>query len=210
MEIFTARPDYSGRISDAAKNGYAFTLQALSRDFTQALAEELLSGPFVQFFDLGRGVYQRFEVFAPLYFDRSTIQNYPLMRELGDTLGQLVRASAGRYKTLTTWQPNDVAIQRYNGRYDGIGRHRDFASDIYLIVSYTIVGTGELKMYSTREDLHPCKVLQTGPGSELIMRAPKLFESDQDLRPTHSVPPPICGPRISLTYRLATKLGLKG
>ncbi len=210
MEIFTTPPDYAGRISDAGRSGYAFTTQALSRDFTKALANEVLNGKFSRFFDIEQGVYQRFEVFAPVYFDESTRQDYPLMRELGDTLGQMIRASAGRYKCLQTWQPNDVAVQRYSDRYDGIGRHRDYSSDIHLIVSYTIVGTGELKMYSTREDNVPSRVLQTGPGSELIMRAPGLYPTDEDVRPTHSVPPPICGPRVSLTYRLATKPGLKG
>lgn len=210
MEIFAKEPDYTGRISDSARNGYAFTTQALTRDFTFALANELANGPFEEFFNLETGVYQKFEVFSPSYFDTSTMVRYPLIRELGDALGQMIRTSAGRYKRLQSWQPNDVAVQRYCGRYDGIGKHRDFASDIDLIVSYTIVGTGELKMYSTRDGKEPNRVLQTGPGSELIMRAPGMFEADYDIRPTHSVPPPICGPRTSLTYRLATKLGLKG
>lgn len=210
MEIFHGEPSFEKRITQAGKYGYSFVARSLTRQFAHALAAEVVNGPFETFFDVSLGVYQKFDVFSPSYFAPETRRAYPLMRELGDTLGQLVRDGAGRYARLQTWQPNDVAIQRYDGEFDGIGRHRDFASDIDLIVSYTVMGTGAVCVYSSRAEIRPSRLLQTGPGSELILRAPGLYSSGEDIRVTHAVPAPICGPRISVTYRLATKLGLKG
>lgn len=209
-EIFVSDIRLEDRLKDTAKHGFSFCLQALTRDFCKCLYTELKTGPFELFFDLSLGVYQKFSVFSPDYFCKNTLQEYPLLRELGDNLGQLVRARAGSVKPLRHWQPNDVAVQCYSDKFEAIGKHRDFASDIHLVASFTVCGTGELHMFDSRDDMKPSNILQTGPGSLLLMRAPGLVDSTDDIRPVHMVMPPISAPRISVTYRLATKPGLKG
>ena len=212
MEIFLPGLNLRHRLDDLVKLdiGYSFCLQALTREFTKELANEVSRGPFEEFFDVSTGVFQKFDVFSPDYFTTETSQYYPLMRELGDSIGQLVRANAGKHLPLQTWQPNDIAIQRYSGQFDSIGRHRDFESDIVLIASFTVCGTGAIGIYESRQCKQPKLNLQTGPGSLLLQVAPGLRQVDHDIRVTHSVPPPICGPRISVTYRLATQPGKKG
>lgn len=210
MEIFLSTFDLEYMLKDTIKFGYCFSRQVLTRSFYLELAQEVSRGPFEEFFDVSLGVYQKFAVFSPDYPNSSTLERFPLLRELGDTLGASVRANAAQNKALRAWQPNDVAVQRYGGRYDGIGRHRDFASDIHLVASFTVMGTGEIGIHSHRDEPTPKKLLQTSAGSLLLLAAPGIVDTDQDLRIVHSVNPPYASPRISVTYRLATVLGLKG
>ena len=210
MEIFLPTFDPESMVKDTVKLGYSFNSQVLTRAFYLELAQEVSGGPFEEFLDVSLGVYQKFVVFSPDYFSPDTRNRFPLLRELGDAIGAIVRSNASQNVPLRTWQPNDVAVQKYSGRYDGIGRHRDFASDIHLVASFTVMGTGEIGIHTKREDPIASKFLQTSPGSLLLLRAPGLVEPDEDLRITHSVRPPYSSPRISVTYRLATLLGLKG
>lgn len=210
MEIFLPTFDLEYMLKDTVKFGYYFNSKVLTRNFCLELAHEVLQGPFEDFLDVSLGVYQKFAVFSPDYHSEATLKQYPLLRELGDTLGALVRANAAQNKALRTWHPNDVAVQKYSGKYDGIGRHRDFASDIHLVASFTVMGTGEIGIHTRREDPVPSKCLQTAPGSLLLLRAPGLVDTSEDLRIVHSVKCPYSSPRISVTYRLATVLGLKG
>lgn len=210
MEIFLPSFDPSHMVRDTIKIGYSFNDQVLTRAFYLDLAQEVASGPFEAFLDVSLGVYQKFDVFSPNYSSSATRDRFPLLRELGDVIGSTIRANAAQNIPLRSWQPNDVAVQRYCGKYDGIGRHRDFASDIHLVASFTVMGTGEIGIHSNREDTVASKYLQTAPGSLLLLRAPGLVESSEELRVVHSVKCPYSSPRISVTYRLATRLGLKG
>lgn len=210
MNIFVSEFTLEHHMYELRRQYYSFCLQALDRDFAHALSQEVLSGPFAEFFDLSTGVYQKFDVYSPEYVADTTIEHYPLMRELGDAIGHLVRAWCGRLTHLVDWQPNDIAVQRYQGPYDAIGRHRDFATDILLIASFTVCGYGAVEIYGSRADQRPQAVLQTGPGSLLLLAAPGLHTEAQDIRVTHAVPPPIISPRVSVTYRLATVPNKKG
>ncbi len=210
MEIFLPTFGPENMVKDTIKLGYSFDTQVLTRAFYLDLAKEVSGGPFEEFLDVSLGVYQKFAVFSPDYFSPDTRNRFPLLRELGDAIGAIVRSNAAQNVPLRSWQPNDVAVQKYSGRYDGIGRHRDFASDIHLVASFTVKGTGEIGIHDRREDPNASKFIQTSPGSLLLLRAPGLVESDEDLRITHSVRSPYSSPRISVTYRLATLLGLKG
>lgn len=210
MEIFLSTFNADHMVRDTIKHGYSFSAQVLTRSFYLDLAQEVSCGPFEEFLDVSLGVYQKFAVFSPDYFSQATRDRFSLLRELGDAIGAIVRTNAAQNVPLRTWQPNDVAVQKYSGKFDGIGRHRDFASDIHLVASFTVMGTGEIGIHTRREDSFPSKCLQTAPGSLLLLRAPGLVQSAEDLRVVHSVKCPYSSPRISVTYRLATLPGLKG
>lgn len=210
MEIFLPTFNAEHMLRDTITHGYSFGTQVLTRAFYSDIAQEVSVGPFAEFLDVSLGVYQKFAVFSPDYFSQATRDRFPLLRELGDAIGAIVRSNAAQNVALRSWQPNDVAVQKYSGAYDGIGRHRDFASDIHLVASFTVMGTGEIGIHSKRDDPVPSKCLQTAPGSLLLLRAPGLVDTGEDLRVVHSVRCPYSSPRISVTYRLATLLGLKG
>jgi hypothetical protein len=177
---------------DVRNKGYTFAPQALTRSFLIELSQELAAHAFQPFTQTKNGVRQEFDVYTPKAWP-------PLLQELGIRLGQLVRHHRGSIAALASWQPNHLAVQRYNSPTSGIGRHRDYARDILLVASFTVSGSGKVILYPSAPKPRVV-VLETGPGSLLLLRGPGL--TDEDGRVAHAVCPPIVCPRISATYRL--------
>lgn len=204
-EIFRGCVDWSEIVREVGRNDWCFVPQALTRSFCWNLNLEVRGLPYRRFNQYQGTVAQDFETYG-LAGDFSCLSH---ASELGLHLGAEIRSYTGRYRALAWWQPNDLAVQRYHGAACGIEPHRDFASDVMLIVSFTVAGSAKVALYGDRHDTTPQNVLETRPGSMLVMAAPLLHNDGIDHRPIHAVLAPIVGPRISMTYRHSMALDHK-
>lgn len=193
-EIFQPGVRFEHLLKDVRDKGYAFDPQALTRGFLRELRAEILAQAFEPFRKNENGVRQEFDVFTPDTWP-------PLCQELGTVAGQIVRHHRGGIAALANWEPNHLAIQRYNTATAGIGRHRDYASDILLVASFTVCGSGKILLYP--DSSSRSIVLETGPGSLMLLRGPGIIEGGG--RVAHEVCPPLSTPRISATFRLDTR-----
>ena len=141
----------------------------------------------------GGDVQQEFET-LPL---RYPMPGYPMVGELGQELGALVRAVGG--EPFAAWQPNDVAAQLYQPHHIGITRHRDFMRDRLLVVVFSLCGIASFNSWSEQGQMHEPCLLTTG--SLVLLRSPGLGKNPVDNRLYHAIGSPISKPRLSLAYR---------
>ncbi len=196
-EIFRGNVDWGEIVRQAGRAGWVFAPCALTRQFCHDLKGECEQLKLRSFTKPYKQVSQEFETFN-ISGDLSSL---PVVEELAVQLGALVREQSGRFPALSWYQPNDVAVQRYSTVTSGIDAHRDFANDVLLVVSFTLQGSAKIGMHAKRDDPAPTVELETRPGSMLVLAAPLLYSDGRECRPTHSVGPPIVGPRTSLTLR---------
>lgn len=195
-EIFLSQADFELALSDVGRKGWYFEQQALSQASCRALLQEVQALKWQYFRDEGE-VYQEFQVTTL----RDHIVYPPAVSELDSLLGGLVRQYCGRLVELKSWQPTEVAVQRYSTPTAGIGRHRDYSADYGLIVVFTLQGSGKILIYPDRHDGEASHQLETVPGSMMLLAGTGLLGDDAK-RPTHSVEPAICRPRTSMAFRM--------
>lgn len=196
-EIFLPQVDFGEVIYNVARQGWSFQQQAFSLDWCRQACALLPGLKWNYFIDDGE-VYQEFEV-ATL---RSAERRYPSVIDEADQLiGACVRQHAGKLVCLRSWQPTEVALQRYATPTARIGRHRDYMADVGLIVVITLQGSGKIMMYSQRHHGGPSHTLETVMGSMMVLAGTGVL-SDDAMRPTHSVEPVICSPRTSMAFRM--------
>jgi alkylated DNA repair dioxygenase AlkB len=199
-QVFVPHLDPECLLQEVVRRGWAFVPQALDREFCLALACEVEAAPYRRVLREMRGVREEYEVMEPLDSAYPS-SNFPVIAELGDRVGQLVRGHRERLETLASWRPNEAAVQRYRSPTAGITRHRDYMADVLLIASFTVQGRAKFWFYAHRYQGEAVAELETEPGSFILMRGPGLIQDAEDIRPTHAVGAPLSGSRISITYR---------
>lgn len=144
----------------------------------------------------GSSVRQRFDA---CQFKLSEAYRHPLVQLVGWDLAHLVARSG--WPISQVWQPNDVAIQRYQEGDGQITPHRDYRRDILLVGVFTICGVAPFEVIGDPAINVQRDRFMTTPGSLVLLRGPGLTERQIDDRPVHAVYPPIHGDRISIAYR---------
>lgn len=131
--------------------------------------------------------------------------DWPLPAEI-DWLVQSTEAVVQAYSQedidcfgLSAWQANDIVMQRYEYKWDMIDWHRDYASDIYLIVVYTVSGAATLDFeHSPGQPVNH----RVTAGSVCVLLGPDpIFGVDPRVR--HRVnPPELFCTRTSIALRM--------
>lgn len=102
-------------------------------------------------------------------------------------------------RTLRGWRASQIAVQKYDHAAMGISPHKDAGHFWGVIAIASIAGTADLEVeHGGQTHTYP-----TEPGDLLVLRAPHLFATEQDIRPEHAVVN-LGVPRISLTIRSST------
>src|SRR5688572_25181030 len=108
-EVFLQHVDIGCLLQEVVRRGWAFVPQALDREFCLALACEVEAAPYRRVLRELRGVREEYEVMEPpgsVYPSGS----FPVIAELGDRVGQLVRRHRGPLEALAFWRPNEAAV----------------------------------------------------------------------------------------------------
>ena len=107
-----------------------------------------------------------------------------------------------------SWRVNDLTVQRYDGR-PGLGWHRDFSRDHYLVVVYTVQDSALIEVASAVSDATWRIIAQARTAMALRGYEP---EAVIDARPRHNVGPSLGDQsdpenrRISIALRMNATL----
>jgi alkylated DNA repair dioxygenase AlkB len=194
---FADRSDLSDAIVRVDQEGAAWIPRALEEPFRRRLRREVDAGPFRSMsgsFGKVRMEIEGYDVPAPM-------DGFPLMRDLAEELGALVRSSGGAIRGLRTWRPNEIGVARYRPGSLGITPHLDGRWYRRLVAVVTVYGRSRFAICRNREgdvvaEWHP------GPGDLVLMRGPGLG-GRRDGRPFHLAEGPRKGLRCSLGIRMS-------
>lgn len=109
------------------------------------------------------------------------------------------RARAGLLRGLMAWQPNDVVLQTYDELDSESGWHKDFSSDLHIVVVFSLSGFAQMKVKTRQGAVHTLSLI---PGSAVFLLAPDP-DVGSDPRLAHKVGHPLTDEgRISLAVRM--------
>lgn len=101
------------------------------------------------------------------------------------------------YPPLVDWRPNELTFHKYDDSDVGLSRHKDSKRFVGVIAIASLEGKCDFGIWREgKTTLYP-----TEPGDLLLMRAPGLIKTDQDIRPEHSVVNIRTPIRTSMTLR---------
>jgi hypothetical protein len=110
---------------------------------------------------------------------------YVLLKESFQDLLEQRMAQLEAYPLETSLSFNSMVLQRYEEGSLGITPHRDGLSYVNLVCVFIIGGRGRFYVCSDRSG-RDAKEIDASPGNVIFMRAPGLFEAE-DNRPFHYV-----------------------
>jgi hypothetical protein len=110
---------------------------------------------------------------------------YVLLKESFQDLLEQRMAQLEAYPLETSLSFNSMVLQRYEEGSLGITPHRDGLSYVNLVCVFIIGGRGRFYVCSDRSG-RDAKEIDASPGNVIFMRAPGLFEAE-DNRPIHYV-----------------------
>ena len=184
-------------LAEVKAAGAAYVPRALDDRFRRALRREVDGGPFRSM----SGTYGKVRMEIDGYDVQAPMDGFPVMRELADELGALVRTSGSAIRGLATWVPNEIGVTRYQPGSLGITPHLDGKWYRRLVVVVTVYGRSRFALCRNREG----EVLASwrpGPGDLVLMRGPG-FGGVRDGRPFHLAEGPTRGSRCSLGVRMS-------
>jgi len=176
--------------------GAALVEKALDEEFRQQLEVEVDAGPFEAMPSEEGRARQEGHVFHL----RGHFGAYPLVEQLGRELVHSVHNQGGAVVGASSWEPNDVHVQRYPTHALGIRPHLDLKRYRILIAIVTAAGSARFMLCKDRTG-RLLKQWNVAPGDLVLLRAPGLG-GHADGRPLHAVGGPPTGHRISVTWRM--------
>jgi hypothetical protein len=199
-EILSLNADLAGGLRAAASHGAGAALlpDALPAEACAWIVGELASARFSRLQEHEGHARQEGEILVI----RNSLRDYPAIRRLRRELVNAAHEAADEIAGLASWEPNEVAAQRYRAGSLGITPHLDLKRYRYLIVVATVEGAADFTLCKNRKgDLVTTWRAETG--SLILLRGPGLGGVD-DGRPLHAVAGPMQGQRTSLGFRMDT------
>jgi hypothetical protein len=194
--------DLRSALRDVVDHGAAFVDKALDPAFMEVLATDVGAIQYKRMETLEGRARQEGDRYA---IPEQSLSAFPSIRELGEHLVRHVQNAAWMRAEYAIWRPNKVHVQRYLTGDRGITPHRDYSRYRYLIAVFTVEGEAPFTICRNRAG-DPLVTWATSPGSLVLLRAPGLVDNGTDDRPIHAIAGPRSGQRISVTYRMDTKL----
>ncbi|WP_165491846.1 alpha-ketoglutarate-dependent dioxygenase AlkB [Egibacter rhizosphaerae] len=165
-----------------ARHGAARLRDALDTAFRGRLLEEVASGPFTPATREVGEVRQEVEGFV---LDPVRAGAYPLADRLRRELTERVQDAGAHLDGITSFDANQVHVQRYAPGSGGITPHLDGSRFRPLVAVFTVAGRARFTVHRERhgEPVHDWGI---APGDLVLLRGPGLGGVD-DGRPFHAV-----------------------
>jgi hypothetical protein len=200
MLAMSADLDLRQPLRDVEEAGAAYIPTALSEPFRQQLHGEVEAGPFEP---LPRQMGP-VQTEADLFVIREDWAVYPNVNELRTQLVALVREHGVGIGGLDRWWPNEAYVQRYRPGTLGVSPHLDSKWFSYLVAILTTAGTAHFALCRDRAG-NTLREWESHAGSLVLLRGPG-FGGVQNGRPLHTVHGPTEGLRLSVTFRMNSRL----
>lgn len=195
---FVAEVPLGAALRACASGGHARIAGAIEPAFLRRLRAELDAGPFRPFRESFGPVRQQidgYDVAVPS-------ADFPLLSELSEDVGALVRTEGRGIRGLETWRPNEVGIAHYVAGSIGITPHLDGKWYRRLVVVVTVYGRARFAVCGSRDLTDVVEAWTSSPGDLVLMRGPGLA-GHRDGRPFHLADGPRRGERLSVGIRMA-------
>ena len=114
--------------------------------------------------------------------EQHTIQRLPYIRNTIGVITAHVGQMAEETPTLVSWVPDEVSIHRYDRKL-GLSAHKDNLRFFGLIAILNVEGTADLVV----DHAGTLLTYTPSPGDLVLLRAPGLIDTTEDLRPEHAV-----------------------
>lgn len=129
--------------------------------------------------------------------DQTPLHHMPATVALYQRTEKFVKSLADLFPSLASWQADELSFHLYDDAEVGLSRHRDNARFIGLIAIVAI--DGECDLVITEDDKDTA--LSVTPGDLCLLRAPGLINTDQEIRPEHSIQNLRTDTRLSMMLR---------
>lgn len=115
--------------------------------------------------------------------DQSPLDRIPHIRHAMDYIRTRVGEMALTIPSLVSWEPDEMSLHRYDDAEIGLDFHKDNNRFTGLIAIVALDGICDIVV---RRD-YQAVVTTTKPGDLVLLRAPGLVDTTEDLRPEHAV-----------------------
>ncbi len=133
--------------------------------------------------------------------DNTLLENLPLTKSLYQRTEGFIRGLNKFFPTLYGWTADELTLHLYDNKEIGLSRHRDNTRFIGLIAIISLDGICDLSVRHNNEDID----YQVTPGDLTLLRATDLIDSDNEIRPEHSVVNLQTTTRLSMMLRANSK-----
>ena len=129
--------------------------------------------------------------------DQSFQGRLPQTRALKDRTQKFINSLAEISPSLAGWEADELSFHLYDDKEVGLSRHRDNMRFVGLVAIISLDGECDLVVTHKGQDV----VLPVVPGDLCLLRAPGLIDTDEEVRPEHSVQNLRTDTRLSMMIR---------
>jgi alkylated DNA repair dioxygenase AlkB len=133
--------------------------------------------------------------------DETFLDNLPKTKILYIRTENFIRSLNEYFPSLIGWTADELTLHLYDDKEVGLSRHRDNTRFIGLIAIISLDGICDLSIRHNEEDID----YTVKPGDLTLLRATDLIESDNEIRPEHSVINLQTPTRLSMMLRANSK-----
>lgn len=147
--------------------------------------------------DAGRRIIQNYDVYSLRLDqgDQSPLEAMPNTVEISKRVETFVKSLGLILPPLVGWEPNEMSLHRYDDYDVGLSPHHDHTCFTELIAIVSLYGACDIEL-----DEFALKMMKEG--DLLLLRAPGLIESDEEVRPMHGVVNLYTQTRVSMSLRV--------
>ncbi|MYB75549.1 MAG: hypothetical protein F4X83_00295 [Chloroflexi bacterium] len=129
--------------------------------------------------------------------DQSFLDRLPNTVALKEKTQDYVNEMSAEFPSLENWEADELSFHLYDDQEVGLSRHRDNLRFIGLVAIVAIEGECDLVITHKGQDM----ISPVLPGDLCLLRAPGLIDTDEEIRPEHSVQNLKTETRLSMMLR---------
>ena len=129
--------------------------------------------------------------------DQSMLDKLPATVALKDRIQAFIRSLSPTFPSLANWEADELSFHLYDDEEVGLSQHRDNLRFTGLVAIASLSGECDLVVKHHDQDIR----LSVSPGHLSLIRAPGLIETNEEVRPEHSVENLRTETRLSMMIR---------
>lgn len=129
--------------------------------------------------------------------DRSFLARLPQTMALKERTQKFINGLAGAFPSLADWEADELSFHLYDTKEVGLSRHRDNQRFVGVVAIISLDGECDLVVTHQGQDIE----LPVIPGDLCLLRAPGLIDTDEEIRPEHSIQNLRTDTRLSMMLR---------
>lgn len=190
--IYTEYENFKAEFIDPGKDGVVIIKEFTAAANLSDISAELADPERIAWRDnhstyvnkRGLKIVQNHDTFALKLSDgdQSMTERMPAVMRNARSIQVFIQRLGIIFPSLDNWEADELSLHRYDAKL-GLSRHKDNARFIGVIAISALEGECDLEVSNDAGTT----AYPTHPGDLIMLRAPGLIDSDEDLRPEHAV-----------------------